>query len=904
MNYKLNLGKTDFKLNELHINKQEYIDLWYSDDMDNKLHHSKNHSIFINLDGPMYSNGAEIKDGKLVGGLHFGHFANKVMKDSICRFKRLCDVAAPFFVTSDQHGLPIEIAVEKKSDKTNTLKFLDDCRDYAKEQFDIQFEQVKQFGVMASNTTYATSDFEYEALQMSQLYRLYKLGHLKQKLRPVQFCRDCGSSLAEAEVEYKDKESDSLIVKFQVAPNTYLLVWTTTPYTLTANKAVAFNHRIQYVKWFDISTNEYYIASKIYVDSLDTDIKYTPVYFGSNNNYMEYEYELSITDIPLAISHAVSPTTNDIVPILNADYVSNSGTGLVHIAPSFGVDDYQVGISNNLPVEVYLDNSGRFVTEGLEGKTIKEVNALVLEYLKNANLAYSHSKIQHSTGHCWRHKTPLFFKASTEWFFELDNAMKYYDSDKVSFYPVNSKNRLDSMMKNRHSWCISRNRKWGVPIPFFYDIIGNIHPDNDIYVDIAIKLVLEKGINAWHTMEVPDGVVKSTQIADVWFDSALLNEYLTKGKLLTRQADLFLEGTDQHRGWFNSSMILGLSNNQQSPFKQLVTHGFVVDEHGRKLSKSNGNYVSMDDLFKQHSPDVLRLLVLSQNYENDMVLSKTLLTQITEQYKKIRNTFRFCMQNLQDFDCINLIEIVDLEDYIGTHQLEKMVYLENKVYKAMNEYDFKTVVYEIYQYAEDCSKYFDTIKDTLYCDSTENVKRRNAQSVLFHLANNFHKLISFILPYTGEEVHKWLNQFNNGFNVASVALTTIDSFIHLESGKELSEFLGFDQYNSPPNYVFSEIAELKSMVLKEYESMRNTEYKTLSQFEVTVPKQYFSNDELKIYLGVAKVDNGEFGVTYTQGKKCPRCWSYHYDTTELCNRCESVENGCFKKGVDSIGKLD
>ena len=210
--YKLNMGKSDFKLNELHTNKQEYIDLWYSDSIDTKLHHSKNHSIFINLDGPIYSNGT----------LHFGHFANKVMKDSICRFKRLCNVAAPFFVTSDQHGLPIEIAVEKKSDKTNTLKFLDDCRDYAKEQFDIQFEQVKQFGVMASNTTYATSDFEYEALQMSQLYRLYKLGHLKQKLRPVQFCRDCGSSLAEAEVEYKDKESDSLIVKFQVAPNTYL----------------------------------------------------------------------------------------------------------------------------------------------------------------------------------------------------------------------------------------------------------------------------------------------------------------------------------------------------------------------------------------------------------------------------------------------------------------------------------------------------------------------------------------------------------------------------------------------------------------------------------------------------------------------------------------------------------
>ncbi len=832
MNYKLNLGKTDFKLNEVHLDKQKYIDMWQD-----TIATEKSSSEYHLLSGSPYAN----------GNLHQGHFLNNVLKDAFIRFQRLQGEKVSLTITSDQHGLPIELEVEKLKGKSDN--FLLDCRDYAITQFDIQFNQIKEFGVLTNADTIATSQFDYEAAQMQLLLDFYKENKLVQKLRPIAFCSQCNGSLAEAEIEYKSKKSDSLVVKFQLKNklDTYLLVWTTTPYTLVANKAVAYNSNLQYVKYYDKLTGDFYVVVEAFAES----------------EQVEYE------NISLENLEVISPYTNAIVPVLSADYVESQGTGLVHIAPSFGMDDYRVGCQYGLEVLDYIDNKGKFKDTGLD---IKETNTTVLEYLSDNGLIYTLFKIEHSTGHCWRHKTPTFYKASTEWFLDLTQVKEKYNTLEIDFYPKSSKNRLDSMMNGRDLWCISRNRQWGVPLPFFYDVNGNIHCDCESFANEAIRLVKLNGVKAFQEMNLPNGVIKSTQIADVWLDSGFLPTFVNK------PVDLVIEGTDQHRGWFNTLLCTSLSTTSQVVPKAIMTHGFVTDEKGNKYSKSSQNYVGLDKFFKENSPDVLRLMLLSQNTTNDVVISKENLDRAKEKYKKIRNTFRFILQNINENANGNISKL----DLVQMHKLQQ---LHISVFENMKTLNVQKAVEALVKYAYEVSSYFETVKDILYCDSLDSERRKSVNCVLNKIGVHYASLVSMVMPYTAEEFWQEFKKHSKVSNSVIEQVSCLDGIMIA-------------------SHEVDALDSLKVKVNQQYESMRNTEYKTLSQFEVTVPKQYFSNDELKIYLGVAKVDNGEFGVTYTQGKKCPRCWSYHYDTTELCNRCESVENGCFKKGVDSIGKLD
>lgn len=843
VSYTLCMGKTDFKLNEIHQN-EEISSIPYN-------------AQTVLIDGPFYANGS----------LHLGHFANKIFKDAFVRTNNLFGISTCLQVTSDQHGLPIEIEVEKKYGKTDN--FITQCRQYAKEQFANQLEQVKKFGILVDNKTIETASFDYEAYEMERLHQLYKEGKLVRLLRPVNFCSDCNSSLAEAEVEYKDKESHSLVVKFELTEDTYLLVWTTTPYTLFFNKAVAFNPNLSYVKWEDNGINYITVKEK----AIELDKEYTV--FDLNNVFV------------------TSPLTKSSVPVLAADYVESSGTGLVHIAPNFGVDDYRVGVKYDLEIVDCINNFGKFnnLCPTIEGKNIKDASITALDLLTNEGLIYSLDKIKHSVGHCWRHKTPLFFKASKEWFLNLSDISSQYENEKYTFYPKNSENRLQSMIDSRKLWCVSRNRKWGVPLPFLYDENDNVVND-DALIKSAIERVRQEGIESWYKLDTTYKI--SNQVADVWLDSGILYDYY-KHKTNTEVTNnvVLAEGSDQHRGWFNSTVCTNLLLGNINTNLRIFTHGFVVDEKGLKLSKSNKNYVELDELFKKYSPDLLRYLILSQNIHQDIVFSKDLLTQSNEKYKKIRNTFRFVIQNCSIYNDINLEDKYDFDYEYEANKLNSdlfdiIIYKLNNLKKiiksdGLENLNYHDVCRAIYDFANEVSVYFDSFKDILYCDDKYSLSRYAICKFLTKIAFDYASIVSIIMPFTAQE---YVN------------------FNPLEKNKDINLYvtrIALDPLAHNITEMYNKYTELKQDINKVFLLSKTDEYKQLNQFKLDI-SQYCLGDidsnpdivQLSSLFGVAKVNvlkegNGVYLSPYI-GIKCPRCWNIHNDSDILCNRCVTVEN--------------
>lgn len=855
------MGKADFKLPELHVDKNSFVSAMESI--------SNSHYSLSLIDGPFYANGS----------LHLGHFANKVFKDAYIRTLNLFGENARLLITSDQHGLPIEMEVEKLYGKNEN--FISNCRQYASSQFKNQLQQVKQFGVLADDRTIQTASFEYEAFEMRKLVELYKSGKLVRMLRPVHFCSQCNSSLAEAEVEYKERKSPSLTVKFKIEDGVYLLVWTTTPYTLFVNKAVAYNAKLEYVKWYDSSKNEYYVTVKPFAENLEVD-------------YSVYE---------LCNKKAVSPINDQTVPLIAADYVESSGTGLVHIAPNFGLDDYRVGINNNLEVVDCIDNKGIFNSHcpELEGKDIKQVSDLALEKLKESGLIYELSTINHNVGHCWRHKSQLFFKASKEWFLNLEEIpQKYQHNETYMFYPENSKNRFEAMINSRKLWCVSRNRKWGVPLPFYYDENDNV-VDSDELWQKAIEAVELNGVEAWYTQKVPYKL--SEQVADVWFDSGILTAYVKEKIGINNNLSLLLvEGSDQHRGWFNSTVCSNLLlGNYYTPLN-IFTHGFVVDEKGAKLSKSNKNYVELSDLFKQHSPDVLRYMVLSQNVHQDIVFSQDVLKQANEKYKKIRNTFRFVLQNLDGYKADEINSHYGLNSLISEFSLSHslivdglncnsltMLAINKKLHKLMESissnvanYDFSAITRELYDFSNEISVLFDAFKDSLYCDGKYSKRRLSICKFLKSVADIYAYAVSIIMPFTAEEY--WKTVGNKGLvSEYDVDLEEWEASVE----KHFNSFA----YDSVRNAINAEFLKVKT-----------DEFKSLSMFELLIDYSY-ENDlvlddgvgiKLATVFGVADVtfvkNPNNFTLKPYNGKKCNRCWNYHNDSQNLCSRCFKVES--------------
>lgn len=839
MKYNLNMKKVTFNLNEKFLDKSSYLDCWNSQEMKNFLEQQNQKPLFILHDGPPYAN----------GDLHLGHFTNKVLKDTVLKFKRLNGYYAPFNNGFDCHGLPVELAVEKlHSGKGNKQEFLNHCYQYSNEQVANQLSQLKEFGMLADfDKSYKTNEFFREAEEMEAVLSLLDKNYLHQKFRPVHWCKDCQSSLAEAEVEYKMKTSDSVTVEFKLNNDTYLLVWTTTPYTLPANQAVAYNKRFTYAKYYSKERNKFYVSLKN--DEVD--------------NQLDYVEDVNLDNLAVQ-----SPYSKKMVPLLQADFVENSGTGLVHVAPSFGLDDFYLGESHNLTVKSYVDNYGKYDAEEcpeLQSMNLKDSAAAVLAKLQEDNLVFNLTKLEHEYPHCWRHKSPLFSKASKEWFMDLSNVKEkaLAEVEDVTFFPSNGKNRLTSMLATRNSWCVSRNRLWGVPLP------RNKTPEALDEYRGWVNVVKNKGLAALYTEDF------SAQTLDVWFDSGMTHTTVMKRNYGTTQSDLYLEGSDQHRGWFQSSLLTSTALNNQAPYKQVFTHGFVVDSKGMKFSKSLGNYVALKDLLKQHSPDVLRLWCLNQDYHKELTYSESTLQAATEMYKKFRNTYRFMLQNLYDYTPEKTLNTKDM-DVLDKYVLNEMNELKKTVLKLGDEYKFNEALTLLYAFCDRLSVlYFEANKDRLYCLAPDAPRRKLTQSVLNHLQHNLMVLLSTYLPYSTEEYYRSLESYS-GLSVFMEQLLD-DVVVELDKTR------------------FDKVLELRDVANKLFEEGRSSKLMSKNNEMTLHLNSDLSLDEqnvLSLLLGnvyVVKNDNTE--LFKHDFKKCDRCWNYfkHLCTDDLCDNCHEVE---------------
>lgn len=851
MKYNLNMSKVNFDLAEKHLDKTQYLEKWNGEVLQNFFKSQNDKPLFLLHDGPPYAN----------GDLHLGHFTNKALKDTLLKFKRLNGFYAPLYNGSDCHGLPVELAVEKQGfadnlKGTSSFKTKDDkeafvkaCYSYAETQVVNQMSQLKGFGVFADfNKSYKTTDFQREAGEMEAVLSLLEKGYLFQKFRPVFWCKDCQSSLAEAELEYKSKQSNSLTVEFKLSDDTYFLVWTTTPYTLPANQAVAYNNRFSYAKYYDSSKEKFYVQLKM---------ETLPEYWSFVD---EFDFNKVVLE---------SPYHKQLVNLHHADFVENSGTGFVHVAPSFGLDDFYLGEVHELETKSYVNEYGKYDTDEfpeLKGMTLNDASKYVLEKLKSENLVYLHTMFEHEYPHCWRHKTPLFSKTSKEWFMDLSDVKSKATTavDDVRFFPENGKNRLKSMLEGRTSWCVSRNRVWGVPLPH------NNTPEAKENYSKWLEVVRVNGLSALY--KDPDFKV---QTLDVWFDSGMTHTTVVKEHFGVTKSDLYLEGSDQHRGWFQSSLLTSLALNNDAPYRQVLTHGFVVDEKGRKFSKSLGNYVAMEDLLKDYSPDVLRVWALGQDFHKELTYSKVAMTGALERYKKFRNTFRFMLQNLEDFDLKEFnLDNLDLMDKFVVFRTNA---LKSTVLKLADEYKFNEALSVLHTFCDQLSvHYLDGQKDRLYCSAKKDDRRVLTQSVLYYAQHTLMMLLAPYLPYSMEEYYKKSPLYDN---VSVLMESFMDEVV-----------VDFD------NARFEDLLEMKVLFNKLLEEKR--ELKQLSKNnEMLLYTQSVLNSEeleaLSLMLGNMHVLSGvEDKLEKHNYVKCDRCWNYFtkLEHDVLCKRCHTVES--------------
>lgn len=835
--YKLNLFKHSFTLDNAHLEKVTYLTLWGSPAVVADLHRdARGRTAYVCHDGPPYANGS----------LHLGHFVNKTLKDATAKFKRMQGYFSPYVPGFDCHGLPVELEVEKAGhSKTDPMAFVAACRAYAKTQVALQTTQFQSFGVAADwAQAYRTLDPSFEA-GASALFS--SLPGAVKRLRPVHWCPDCASSLAEAEVEYKPRLSDSVVVLFALAstPGTYLEVWTTTPYTLPANQAVAFNPGLAYVAVTDSQ--------------------------GRVRVRLGHEGEARLPRFELAGTRALSPYTGVEVPVLPADYVSRAGTGLVHLAPAFGTDDFRVGEANGLAVTAWLDERGRFLphTGKLAGMTTAQAAAHVLETV--APLVVSHEQLEHEYPHCWRHKRAVFFRASEEWFLDLGatGPQALQALEDVTFVPSSGKERMRTMLQGRSSWCVSRNRLWGTPL---------VDPSNPNDVRLAARVASE-GVEAWQS-EGP------RRTLDVWFDSGVTHELVMR-KRFGQSADVYFEGSDQHRGWFQSSLLTAVAAGGPAPYRAVVTHSFVVDAQGQKLSKSSRNYEPLDQLLTRMSPDVLRLWTLQQDFSKELKFSPEALALTKDRYRKLRNTMRFCLQNLQDFDW----QPRRLTRPANEVQVVLLRMLAQEVSEAANDFNFAGAVQALTLYAESVSSgYFAAVKDALYCDAANSSSRREAQYVLSLVLQVLMALLAPVLSYTAEEVFQHVRE-SARFSMPSVLMFGLAdvSLPEVPNSQALLE-------------AYRQVQQLRAQLNQQVVTLResgNAHVKGPAQVELAVqtePDGLLA--QMMELLGCAQVL-----AQSTAGAEMPRFWvtsrlacaccREHRESVqapgELCERCDAVQ---------------
>jgi isoleucyl-tRNA synthetase len=722
---------------------------------------------FILHDGPPYAN----------GHLHCGHALNKILKDIINKSKYLSGFDIPFVPGWDCHGLPIELNVEKKIGKAgakiSAREFRSKCREYAASQIDIQREEFKRLGVFGDwEHPYSTMDYAYEANIIRALGKIIENGHLQQGFKPVHWCIECGSALAEAEVDYEDKISPAIDVAFvAIRPQDILSalaldktikpvvipIWTTTPWTLPANEAVCLHPDFEYVL-IDEGPRYFLIVNELVEEvALRYGIKNYTVVGRGQGKYFD--------KIPLQ-----HPFNDRQVPIVLGDHVTTeAGTGCVHTSPAHGPDDYKIGLHYQLPLANPVLTNGCYRPEVplFAGLSVLKANDPVIDVLKERNVLLHQESIQHSYPHCWRHKTPMIFLATPQWFIAMDkNGLRKkiaHVIEQVTWIPEWGKARILAMVDARPDWCISRQRAWGTPMTLLvHKTTRELHPKTvELIEKIALKIE-EKGIEAWFDLNIAELLgedaqyyEKVTDTLDVWFDSGVSHYCVLKQNTeLGLPAEIYFEGSDQYRGWFNSSLTTAVAMYDNAPYKSVLTHGYTVDAEGKKLSKSKGNYIALDKVINQHGADILRLWVSATDYRHEVSISDEIIKRNADAYRRIRNTARFLLANLFDFDpkthCLPVEQLLELDRFA----IKRSQQLQQEIIEAYNNYNFHVIYQKIHNFcAVDMgSFYLDVIKDRQYTTAKNSAARRSCQTAMFHIIHALTRWLAPILSFTAEEI--------------------------------------------------------------------------------------------------------------------------------------------------------
>lgn len=906
------------------------LDRWERDGLYAQLRaNAAGRPLFVLHDGPPYANGQ----------IHLGHAVNKILKDIIVKSKYLAGFDAPYIPGWDCHGLPIEIAIEKKYGKVgvklDAAEFRQKCREYAAEQIDLQRRDFKRLGVVGDwDNPYKTLDFRFEANEIRALAKVVDNGHLTRGVKPVHWCFDCGSALAEAEIEYADKVSPTVDVAYPArdpaavaaafgaslpaGTSVAVPIWTTTPWTLPASLAVSLGAELDYVlvegpadrgqpRWLVVAEA---LAARVLAR------------YGVDEVAVHGHAKGAVLD-QMLLNHPFYAERE--IPLLLGDHVSaEDGTGAVHTAPGHGQEDYQVskqyglleryGAAQINPVDgrgVYLPSTPPLGDTVLAGLHIWKANDVIIEALGGTGALLAASKMEHSYPHCWRHKTPIAFRATPQWFISMEQANLRADAlkaiEQVTWYPAWGQARIAGMVDGRPDWTISRQRTWGVPIALFvHRETGEPHPRSTELLRQVADRVEQGGVDVWYTLDAAELLGdeaahydKITDILDVWFDSGVTHEAVLVDRGLPKPADLYLEGSDQHRGWFQSSLLSGVAMDKAAPYKQCLTHGFTVDEHGRKMSKSSGNGIEPQEIMKTLGADILRLWIASADYSNEMSLSQEILKRNADAYRRLRNTARFLLGNLHGFDPLQHLVALDDMVLLDRWIVHRAHELQEKIVAAYARYDFAEIVQALLNFCsvDLGSLYLDVTKDRLYTMAEDARGRRSAQSAMYHVAEAFVRWVAPVLSFTAEELWGYLP----GKRVDNVLFATwYDGLAPLPADAALS------------SADVDRLLALREQVAKVLEPMRaNGAIGAALEAEITVAADaqtaarwqplaeelrflFISGD---VTVTAASTDDIFVSAQPTSKAKCVRCWHHQASVgsdarhPELCSRCVSNIEG-------------
>ena len=903
----LNLPKTEFPMRaSLPQREPEILKKWLDEDLYGRLmEHNEGKPLFILHDGPPYAN----------GDMHMGHALNKTLKDIITRYKNMSGFKAPYIHGWDTHGLPIERQAIKKlgvnRDQAGPVKFREICRDFALGYVENQKKQIQRLGSIGNwDDIYVTLDPKFEEKQIRIFGEMAKKGYMYRALKPIYWCPECETALAEAEIEYAEDKANSIYVKFNVKEDNgtfeklgvdkskvYFVIWTTTTWTLPANVAISLNPDFEYslVK----AGEEIYVVATELVESA-----------MAAGSITEYETIATVKGSELEYVKCYHPFIDRESLIIVGDHVTlDAGTGCVHTAPGHGVEDYIVCQKyKEIPIIVPVDEKGYLneLAGEFNGLFYEKSNDKIIERLKSDNALFALTPIIHQYPHCWRCHEPIVFRATEQWFASVDDikadAVKAIEG--VKWIPGWGEDRIKSMVIDRNDWCISRQRTWGVPIPIFYCADCKKPLVTDESIDAVATLFGKKGSVAWVTDEAEDilpsgtacecGCTKFTKekdIMDVWFDSGSSHAgVLDVKESLTFPADVYLEGNDQYRGWFQSSLLTSVAARGCAPYKTVITHGMIVDQTGAKMSKSKGNGIAPNDIIEKYGADILRLWVVSADYKTDMRISDEILKQLSEAYRKIRNTARYILGNISDFnpDC-DMVSYSDMEE-IDKWALNSLNKLVEKVTAAYESYEFHMIYHNIHNFCvvDMSNVYLDIIKDRLYTHKADSKSRRSAQTAMYIVLDSLVKLIAPFLCYTSEEIWSYMPHVKDAEDF-SVLMNDMPKVNNEYANAALEE-------------KWARILEVRERVLKALEEARSEKKigKSLSaSVEITTKADYeflksIENDLAEIFIvSCVSVSEGEDNITIAaaEGEKCERCWTVsktvgtNADHPTICARC-------------------